>query len=224
MNFSAIFINRPVLATVVSITIVLFGVIGYTFLGVREYPNVDAPVVTVSTSYPGANAEVIESQITEPLEESINGIAGIRTLSSSSRDGSSNISVEFEVGTDMEAASNDVRDRVSRAIRNLPPDVDPPRVVKSDADASPVFILSLQSNKRNLLELSEIANNFFKERLQTIPGVSEIRIYGEKRYAIKLLIDPLKLAGYGLTPMDVRDALNRENVELPSGRIEGYGT
>ncbi len=224
MNFSAIFINRPVLATVVSILIVLFGIIGYTFLGVREYPSVDAPVVTVSTSYPGANAEVIESQITEPLEESINGIAGIRTLSSSSRDGSSMISVEFEVGTDMEAASNDVRDRVSRAIRNLPPDVDPPRVVKSDADASPVYILTLQSNKRNLLELSEIANNFFKERLQTIPGVSEIRIYGEKRYAIKLLIDPLKLAGYGLTPMDVRDALNRENVELPSGRIEGYGT
>ena len=224
MNFSAIFINRPVLATVVSIMIVLFGVIGYTFLGVREYPDVDSPVVTVSTSYPGANADVIESQITEPLEESINGIAGIRTLSSSSRDGSSMITVEFEVGSDMEAASNDVRDRVSRATRNLPPDVDPPRVSKSDADASPVYVLTLQSDKRNLLELSEIANNFFKERIQTTPGVSEIRIYGEKRYSIKLLIDPLKLAGYGLTPMDVRDALNRENVELPSGRIEGYGT
>ena len=224
MNFSANFIDRPVLATVVSILIVLFGVIGYTFLGVREYPSVDPPVVSVSTSYPGANAEVIESQITEPLEESINGIAGIRTLSSQSRDGSSNISVEFEIGTDMEAAANDVRDRVSRAARNLPPDVDPPRISKQDADASPIFILMIQSNKRNLLELSEIANNFFKERLQTIPGVSEIRIYGEKRYSIKLLIDPLKLAGYGLTPMDVRDALNRENVELPSGSIEGYGT
>ena len=224
MNFSANFIDRPVLATVVSILIVLFGVIGYTFLGVREYPSVDPPVVTVSTSYTGANAEVIESQITEPLEESINGIAGIRTLSSQSRDGSSNISVEFEVGTDMEAAANDVRDRVSRALRNLPVDVDPPRVVKSDADASPIYILTLQSDKRNLLELSEIANNFFKERLQTIPGVSEIRIFGEKKYSMKLFIDPLKLAGYGLTPMDVRDALNRENVELPSGRIEGYGT
>ncbi len=224
MNFSANFIDRPVLATVVSILIVLFGVIGYTFLGVREYPSVDPPVVTVSTSYPGANAEVIESQITEPLEESINGIAGIRTLSSSSRDGSSNISVEFEIGTDMEAAANDVRDRVSRASRNLPPDVDPPRISKQDADANPIYILMIQSDKRNLLELSEIANNFFKERLQTIPGVSEIRIYGEKRYSIKLLIDPLKLAGYGLTPMDVRDALNRENVELPSGSIEGYDT
>ncbi len=224
MNFSANFIDRPVLATVVSILIVLFGVIGYTFLGVREYPSVDPPVVSVSTSYPGANAEVIESQITEPLEESINGIAGIRTLSSSSRDGSSNISVEFEIGTDMEAAANDVRDRVSRASRNLPPDVDPPRISKQDADANPIYILMIQSDKRNLLELSEIANNFFKERLQTIPGVSEIRIYGEKRYSIKLLIDPLKLAGYGLTPMDVRDALNRENVELPSGSIEGYDT
>jgi len=224
MNLSAIFINRPVLATVLSILILLFGVIGYTFLGIREYPSVDSPVVTVTTSYPGANADVIESQITEPLEESINGIAGIRTLSSSSRDGSSNISVEFKIGTDMEAASNDVRDRVSRAIRNLPPDVDPPRVVKSDADANPVFVLTIQSDKRSLLELSEIANNFFKERLQTIPGVSEIRIYGEKKYSIKLLIDPLKLAGYGLTPIDVRDALNRENVELPTGSIEGYGT
>jgi multidrug efflux pump len=224
MNFSANFIDRPVLATVFSILIVLFGVIGYTFLGVREFPSVDPPVVTVSTTYTGANADVIESQITEPLEESINGIAGIRTLNSQSRDGSSNINVEFEIGTDMEAAANDVRDRVSRAIRNLPPDVDPPRIAKQDADASPIYIMTIQSSRRNLLELSEIANNFFKERLQTIPGVSEIRIYGEKRYSIKLLIDPLKLAGYGLTPMDVRDALNRENVELPSGRIEGYGT
>jgi multidrug efflux pump len=142
MNFSGIFIKRPVLAIVVSILIVLFGIIGYSFLGVREYPSIDPPVVTVSTSYPGANAEVIESQITEPLEESINGIAGIRTLTSSSRDGGSSISVEFQIGTDMEAAANDVRDRVSRAQRSLPPDVDPPRVTKSDADASPVMGLT----------------------------------------------------------------------------------
>lgn len=224
MNFSGMFIKRPVLAMVVSILIILFGVIGFTFLGIREYPNVDPPTVTVSTSYPGANAEIIESQITEPLEESINGIAGIRTLTSSSRDGSSNINVEFQVGTDMEAAANDVRDRVSRAMRSLPPDVDPPMVVKSDADANPIYSLTLQSDQRNLLQLSEIANNLFKERLQTTPGVSEIRIWGEKRYAIKLFIDPLKLAGYGLTPTDIRDAVNRENIELPSGRVEGYGT
>ncbi|MFA7409146.1 MAG: efflux RND transporter permease subunit [Bacteroidales bacterium] len=224
MNFSGIFIKRPVLAMVVSILIILFGVIGFSFLGIREYPNVDSPIVTVSTSYPGANAEIIESQITEPLEESINGIAGIRSLTSSSRDGSSYISVEFEVGTDMEAAANDVRDRVSRATRQLPPDVDPPRVVKSDADASPIFNMTLQSDRRNLLQLSEIANNLFKERLQTTPGVSEIRIWGEKRYSIKISVDPLKLAGYGMTPADIRDALNRENIELPSGRVEGYGT
>lgn len=224
MNFSGIFIKRPVLALVVSILILLFGVIGFTFLGVREYPSVDPPTVTVSASYPGANAEIIESQITEPLEESINGIAGIRTLTSSSRDGGSSITVEFQIGTDMEAAANDVRDRVSRAMRSLPPDVDPPQVVKSDADSNPIFGLTIQSDKRNLLQLSEIANNLFKERLQTTPGVSEIRIWGEKRYSIKLFIDPLKLAGYGLTPSDIRDAVNRENIELPSGRVEGYGT
>jgi multidrug efflux pump len=224
MNVSAQFIKRPVLASVLSILIILFGIIGYTFLGVREYPSVDPPIISVSTSYPGANADVIENQITEPLEESINGIAGIRTLTSSSRDGSSNITVEFVVGTDMEAAANDVRDKVSRAKHNLPEDVDPPTVSKSDADSQPIFTMTLQSEKRNLLQLTELANNLFKEQLQTIPGVSEIRIYGEKRYAIKLFIDPLKLAGYGLTPLDVRTAVGRENVELPSGRIEGYGT
>ncbi len=175
--------------------------IGYTFLGVREFPSVDPPVVTVSTNYVGANADVIESQISEPLEESINGIAGIRSLTSVSSDGRSNITVEFELGVDMEAAANDVRDRVSRAIRSLPPDTDPPIVTKSDADASPILVLMLQSNVRNLMELSDIANNVFKERLQTIPGVSEIRIWGEKKYAIKLLMDPAKLASYQLTPV-----------------------
>ncbi|MGB5137813.1 MAG: efflux RND transporter permease subunit [Candidatus Zixiibacteriota bacterium] len=190
----------------------------------REYPSVDPPIVTVQTNYTGANAEVIESQITEPLEESINGIAGIRSLTSSSSDGRSNITVEFELGVDMEDAANDVRDRVSRAVRNLPTDVDPPVVSKSDADASPIISLAVRSDKHTLLELSAIANDVFKERLQTIPGVSEIRIWGEKRYSMKLQIDPAKLAAYGLTPLDVRNALNRENVELPSGRIEGYGT
>ncbi len=224
MNISSISINRPVLATVISILLILFGAIGYTFLGVREYPSVDPPVVTVSTSYVGANADIIESQITEPLEESINGVAGIRSLTSVSSDGRSNITVEFELGVDMEAAANDVRDRVSRAIRSLPPDTDPPVVTKSDADASPIVVVMIQSNTRNLMELSDYANNVFKERLQTIPGVSEIRIWGEKRYSIKLLMDPAKLASYQLTPVDIRNALNRENIELPSGRVEGYRT
>ncbi len=224
MNISSISIQRPVLATVISLVIILFGVIGYAFLGVREFPSVDPPVVTVTTNYIGANADVMESQITEPLEESINGIAGIRSLTSISSDGRSNITVEFELGVDMEAASNDVRDRVSRAIRNIPPDTDPPIVTKSDADAGPIYALTLQSSARDLMELSDIANNVFKERLQTIPGVSEIRIWGERKYSIKLLLDPSKLASYRLTPGDVRTALSRENIELPTGRIEGYGT
>ncbi|MBI5266219.1 MAG: efflux RND transporter permease subunit, partial [candidate division Zixibacteria bacterium] len=224
MTISSVCIERPVLTIVLSLLILLLGGVGFVFLGVREYPSVDPPVVTVSTNYTGANADVIESQITEPLEESINGIAGIRSLASISSDGRSTITVEFELGVDMEAAANDVRDRVSRASRNLPPDIDPPVVSKSDADASPIISLVMQSDRRDLLELTSIANDIFKERLQTIPGVSEIRIWGEKKYSVKLLIDPAKLAAHNLTPLDVRSALNRENVELPSGRIEGYAT
>lgn len=224
MNLSSVSINRPVLATVISILILLFGIIGYSFLGVREYPSVDPPIITVTTNYIGANADVVESQITEVLEENINGIAGIRSLSSTSADGRSTITVEFELDVDLEAATNDVRDRVSQAVRNLPPDCDPPVVAKTSADSNPIVSMTIQSDQRTLLELSEIANNIFKERLQTIPGVSEIRIWGEKKYSMKLLLDPVKLAGYNLTPLDVRDALNKENVELPTGRIEGYNT
>ncbi|HMX05002.1 MAG TPA: efflux RND transporter permease subunit [Chitinophagales bacterium] len=224
MNISSVSINRPVLATVISILILLFGIIGYSFLGVREFPSVDPPIITVTTNYTGANADIIESQITEVLEEQINGIAGISSLSSTSSDGRSTITVEFTLDVDLEAAANDVRDRVSQAARNLPPDCDPPIVAKSSADSNPIVSMTIQSDQRSLLELSEIANNVFKERLQTIPGVSEVRVWGEKKYSMKLLLDPVKLAGYHLTPLDVRDALNRENVELPTGRIEGYTT
>ncbi|HNF70174.1 MAG TPA: efflux RND transporter permease subunit, partial [Chitinophagales bacterium] len=224
MNISSVSINRPVLATVISILILLFGIIGYSFLGVREFPSVDPPIITVTTNYTGANADIIESQITEVLEEQINGIAGISSLSSTSSDGRSTITVEFTLDVDLEAAANDVRDRVSQAARNLPPDCDPPIVAKSSADSNPIVSMTIQSDQRSLLELSEIANNVFKERLQTIPGVSEVRVWGEKKYSMKLLLDPVKLAGYHLTPSDVRDALNRENVELPTGRIEGYTT
>jgi len=224
MSLSSISIRRPVLAIVMSTTIVLFGVIGYTYLGIREYPSIDPPIISVSTSYVGANADVIESQITEPLEEQINGVAGIRSLTSVSRDGSSNITVEFDVSIDLEAAANDVRDRVSRAQRNLPPDVDPPTVTKADADAVPIVFLNVKSDKRNLLQLSDIAQNIFKERLQTITGVSQVSIWGERRYSMRLWLDPSKLAAYSITPLDVRNALNRENIELPSGRIEGSNT
>ncbi len=221
MSLSSISIRRPVLAWVIAIAIILFGVIGVTFLGVREYPNVDPPIITVSTTYIGASADVIESQITEPLEESISGIAGIRTLSSVSREGRSTITVEFNLNVDLETAANDVRDKVSRGIRNLPPDVENPIVSKADANAVPIVFLNIKSKDRNLLELTDIANNTFKERLQTISDVSRVSIWGEKRYSMRLWMDPQKLVAYQVTPLDIRNALARENVELPSGRIEG---
>jgi multidrug efflux pump len=204
-----------------SLVVIIFGVIGFTSLPVREYPSVDPPIINVQTSYPGANAEIIDSQITEILEASINGIAGIRTLTSTSSDGSSNIVVEFELGVDMEAAANDVRDRVSRVQNRLPRDCDPPTVSKSDADSNPIIMLAVRSDKRNPLDLSDITDRMFKERLQTIPGISEILIYGEKRYAIRVTLDPAKMAAYGMTAADVRTQITAENVELPSGRIEG---
>lgn len=224
MSLSSLSIRRPVLASVMSIVIILFGVISFFYLGVREYPSVDPPVVTVSSSYVGANAEVIESQITEPLEESINGIAGIRTLTSVSREGRSTITVEFDLEVDLETAANDVRDRVSRAQGQLPPDADPPTVTKADADVTPIVFLNVNSDRRNLLDISSLADNIFKEQLQTIPGVSSIQIWGDKEYAMRLWMDPLKLSAYGVTPLDVQAALERENVELPSGRIEGQTT
>jgi hydrophobe/amphiphile efflux-1 (HAE1) family protein len=224
MNISSISINRPVLASVISILIVLFGIVGFSYLGVREFPSVDPPVITVTTNYTGANADIMESQVTEILEESINGIAGIRSLTSISSDGRSSITVEFDLDVDLEAAANDVRDRVSRAVRNLPPDVDPPIVVKSDADAGSILSMTIQSDERSLLELTDIAVNQFKERIQTIPGVSTVQIWGERMYSMKLLVDPMKMAGLGVTPQDISAALAKENVELPSGTIEGATT
>ncbi len=221
MALYSLSIRRPVLATVMATMIVIFGAIAFFFLGVREYPSVDPPVISVSTNYTGANADVIDAQITEPLEEQINGIEGIRTLTSVSREGRSTVTVEFDIGSDLERAANDVRDRVSRAQGQLPPDVDPPSVSKSDADAQPIVFLNISSEHRNLLELTELADNRFKERLQTIDGVSRVDIWGSKEYAMRLWIDPQQLAAYQLTPQDVRAALQRSNVELPSGRIEG---
>lgn len=212
------------MATVFAIVILLFGFVGLTFLGVREFPSVDPAIISVSTSYPGANSDVIETQITEPLEQSINGIPGVRSLSSVSRQGSSNITVEFELSVDLETAANDVRDKVSQAMRLLPRDCDPPTVAKADADANPILFVTVESDKRSLLELSEVAELTLKEQLQTISGVSAVSIFGQKRYAMRLWIDPEKLTGYQLTPMDVRNAISRENVELPSGAIEGTTT
>ncbi|MDD3787371.1 MAG: efflux RND transporter permease subunit [Petrimonas sp.] len=221
MNISELSIKRPVLATVFVLVILIFGVIGYTSLPVREYPNVDNPIITVQVSYPGANAEVIENQITEPLEQNINGIPGIRSLTSRSSQGSCRITVEFELSVDLETAANDVRDKVSRAQRYLPRDADPPTVSKADADAEPIMQITVQSPTRTLLELSEIAELTVKEQLQTIQNVSAVDIWGENRYAMRLWLDPTKMAAYQITPMDVKNAVDKENVELPSGSIEG---
>lgn len=224
MSLAETSIKRPVLATVMSLVILLFGITGFYFLGVREYPAVDPPIVTVQTTYPGANPQVIASQITEPLEAVINGIAGIRTMSSDSREERSNITVEFTLDTDLDEAANDVRDRVSRAIRNLPVDANPPVVEKADADSQPILFLSLRSNQRSILEVSDLADRLIRERMETIPGVSSVRIFGEKRYAMRLWMDPVKLAVHNLTPVDVQDALDAQNVDLPSGRLEGTAT
>jgi multidrug efflux pump len=209
---------------VISIVLVIFGFVGLRSLQVREYPSIDPPIVTVTTNYPGANSDVIETQITEPLEQSINGIEGIRTLSSTSREGVSSITIEFNLERDLESAANDVRDRVSRAQRNLPRDVDPPIVEKADADATPIIILTVYSNTRNIIEVSRFASDVIAERMQTIDGVGSVRIFGEKRLAVRLRMDPNKMAAYGVTPLDIQNVLNKQNVELPSGKIEGWST
>jgi multidrug efflux pump len=223
MSLSSVSIRRPVLATVMSALITVFGLIGYSFLGVREFPAVDPPTITVTTQYRGASADVVESQITEIIEESVNGIAGIRSITSVSREQQSSITVEFDLGVDLEAAANDVRDRVSRVGRSLPVDADPSQVAKADANSFPIIMATVQSDTRDILEVTAIGTRL-KERFQTIPGVAEVRIWGEKKYAMQLRIDPKKLTAYGLTVVDVRNALNAENVDLPSGRIEGEQT
>lgn len=225
MNISELSLKRPILATVMNILIVLFGVVGYTFLSVREYPAIDPPIVNVRTAYAGANSDIVESQITEPLEKSINGIPGIRTITSSSSNGSSNITVEFNINEDLEAAANDVRDKVSQAARNLPQDIDaPPVVSKADANSDFIVMMAVQSRTKGLLELSDYAENVLVERLQTIPEVSAINIFGQKRPAMRIWIDPDKLNAYNISFADIRNALNRENVEIPSGKIYGENT
>jgi hydrophobe/amphiphile efflux-1 (HAE1) family protein len=225
MSLSTTSIKRPVFTIVINLMLILFGLIGYSFLGVREYPSIDPAIVSVSTSYSGANADIIESQITEPLEKAINSIDGIRNISSSSNQGRSNINIEFNLDKDLEEAANDVRDKVSQAVRSLPQDIDaPPVVSKADADSEPIITMTVQSATRDQLQLSDYAENVISQRIQTIPGVSSVQIWGQKRYAMRLWIDPMKLASYGLTVGDVRTALNRENVELPSGKISGDNT
>jgi len=224
MNLSELSLRRPVLAIVCSIVIIIFGVIGYTFLGVREYPAIDPAVVNVRTSYVGANADIIEQQITEPLEKAINGVQGVKNITSSSQQGTSAITVEFELNVNLEQAANDVRDKVSQAVGNLPQDIDaPPTVTKADADSDPILFIPLQSQHKGLMELTDFAENVVQERLQTISGVSSVNVFG-RRYSMRLWIDPARLASYGLTIGDIQMALNRENIELPGGKVRGNET
>ncbi|HYK45115.1 MAG TPA: efflux RND transporter permease subunit, partial [Parafilimonas sp.] len=225
MNISELSLRRPVLATVMNIMIIVFGVTGFTFLAVRDYPAIDPAVVSVNTSYTGANADIIETQITEPLEKQINGIPGIRTLSSSSSLGFSQITVEFNLGIDLEAAASDVRDKVGQAARSLPQDIDaPPVVSKADANSDPILILALQSQTKSLLELSDYAENVLQQQFQTINGVSSVGLFGQKRYAMRLWLDPDKMNTYNVSFTDLRNALNTENIDLPPGKIYGSNT
>jgi multidrug efflux pump len=224
MNLSELSLRRPVLAIVCSIVIIIFGGIGYKYLGIREYPAIDPAVVNVRTSYVGANSDIIEQQITEPLEKSINGVPGVKNITSSSSTGSSNITVEFELNVDLERAANDVRDKVSQALGNLPQDIDaPPTVSKADSDSDPILFLQIQSQSKGLLELTDYAENVVQERLQTISGVSGVSVFG-KRYSMRLWIDPAKLSAYKLTINDIRVSMDKENVELPGGKIRGNTT
>ena len=225
MSLSTTSIKRPVMTIVLNLGIMLFGIIGFTYLGVREFPSIDPAQISVRTNYTGANADIIESQITEPLEKAINQIDGIRNITSSSNQGSSNINVEFKLEKNLEEAANDVRDKVSQAVRSLPQDIDaPPVVSKADADSEAIITMTVQSDIRDALELSDYAENVIAERLQTIPGVSLVQIWGQKRYAMRMWIDPLKLNSYGVTVSDVRAALDAQNIELPSGKLTGANT
>jgi multidrug efflux pump len=225
MSISTTSIKRPVLAIVMNLMIILFGVIGYNFLGIREYPSIDPTVVSVRTSYPGANSDIIESQITEPLEKSINSIDGIRNISSSSNQGTSNITIEFDIGKNIEEAANDVRDKVSQAARSMPKDIDGlPVVSKADANSDNIISMTIQSDRRSVTDLSDFAENVIADRIQTIPGVSSVQIQGQRKYAMRIRIDPNRLASYGLTSQDIVTALNNENVELPSGKLTGAAT
>ncbi|HEX6144738.1 MAG TPA: efflux RND transporter permease subunit [Geminicoccaceae bacterium] len=220
MSISDLCIRRPVLATVLSLIIVLIGIVSYDRLTVREYPNIDPPVVNVETRYPGASAEIIETQVSQVLEDSLAGIEGIDVISSISRQEQSQITIKFNLDRDPDVAASDVRDRVSRVRGNLPDEIDEPIIQKVEADAQPFLYMAFSSDRHSPLEITDYADRYVKDQLQTLPGVAEVRILGERRYSMRIWLDPLRLAAYDLTPQDIEDALRRQNVEIPAGLIE----
>ncbi|HQD84524.1 MAG TPA: efflux RND transporter permease subunit, partial [Quisquiliibacterium sp.] len=220
MVISEVCIRRPVFATVLSLIILLVGLVSYSRLSVREYPKIDEPVVTVDTRYLGASSDIIETQVTKPLEDSIAGIEGVDVLTSISRPEQSQITVRFRLDREPDGAAADVRDRVARVRARLPQEVDEPVIAKVEADANPIIWLAFSSETKSPLEVSDIANRFVKPRLQTLPGAADVRVFGERKFSMRIWLDPDRLAGFRLTPQDVEDALRRQNVEVPSGRIE----
>jgi len=220
MQLPEVAIRRPVFATVLSLLILLVGLVSFNNLTVREYPRIDEPTVTVTTRFGGASSEVIETQVTKVLEDSLAGIEGVDVISSISRQEQSQITVRFSLARDPDSAAADVRDKVSRVRQKLPDDVDEPTIAKVEADATPVIWLALNSDTVSQLQLSDLANRLIKPRLQTAPGAADVRIYGERRFSMRVWLDPDRLAAYNLTTQDVEDALRRSNLEVPAGRIE----
>ncbi len=220
MVLSEISIKRPVLATVMSLLVLLVGLVTYDRLTVREYPKIDLPVVTVETTYPGASASIIETQITQIIEDSLSGIEGIDFMSSISRTESSQISVTFKIDRDPDNAAADVRDRVSRVTGQLPDDIDPPVVTKTEADAQPIIWLAFSSDRHGAMEMTEVADQRVRDQLQTVSGVANVMIFGERKYSMRIWLDPSRMAAYGVMPQDVEAALSAQNIEVPAGRIE----
>ncbi|MDP3255072.1 efflux RND transporter permease subunit, partial [Bosea sp. (in: a-proteobacteria)] len=220
MSLFAMFVRRPVFSTVLSLLVLLIGAVSYTRLTVREYPNIDEPVVSVRTVYTGASAEIIETQVTQILENSIAGIEGIEIISSTSRQEQSNISVRFRPDVDPDVAASDVRDRVSRVRGRMPTEIDEPIIAKVEADAQPILFLSLVSSRHNPLELTDFADRFITDRVQNITGVAEVQIRGERRYAMRIWLDRARMSAYNITVQEIEAAVRAQNVEIPSGRIE----
>ncbi len=220
MKLSELCIRRPVFATVLSLAVMLIGAVSYTRLPIREYPKIDEPVVTVDTTYRGASAEIIESQITKPLEDSLAGIEGVDVITSISRQENSQISVRFKLERNPDSAASDVRDRVSRVRNKLPTDIDEPVIAKVEADANPIIWIAFSSDVHSALQVTDVANRIVKPRLQTLSGAADVRVFGERKFAMRIWLDRDRLAAFNLTPQDVEDALRSQNVEVPAGRIE----